>query len=154
VTDAIETLRSAHSVLVIDWPSPDVPESLARAGFQVIVKGGPGPRDYAVRELVDGELVARALGEVPSRIDLVYAHRPEPELAAIVAGAKQLGARTLWWQSGLSGPVGAGGPDKDPKGVWVEEEQSRRIRALAESEGLAYVDDVYIADAVRELSAR
>jgi len=148
VTDAIETLRSAHSVLVIDWPSRDVPDSLARAGYRVVVKGGPGPRDYAVRELVDGDVVARALGEAPSGVDIVYAHRPEDELAGIVASAQQLGAGALWWQSGLSGP-----DTKDPRGVWVEEAQSRRIRALAESEGLAFVCDVYIGDAARELAA-
>jgi hypothetical protein len=44
-----EILKTANTILVIDWPSKDVPESLARAGFQVIVKGGPGPGDYCLR---------------------------------------------------------------------------------------------------------
>ncbi len=46
-----QILECAHSILVIDWPSKDVPESLARAGFHVIAKGGPGPEDYSAYEV-------------------------------------------------------------------------------------------------------
>ena len=144
MTDAVQSLRDARSVLVIDWPSRDVPESLARAGYQVIVKGGPGPNAYRVQELRGGELAAGEPGGAPEHVDIVYAHRPEPELAGIIAGAKQLGAGTLWWQSGR-----ADADTDDPKGCWVSEAQSERMRALAESEGLHYIDDVYIGDAAR-----
>jgi hypothetical protein len=34
-----------QTILVIDWPSKEVPETLARAGFRVVVRGGPGPED-------------------------------------------------------------------------------------------------------------
>jgi CoA binding domain len=146
MVDAADTLRATHSVLVIDWPSPDVPESLARAGYTVTVKSGPGPRDFSARELRDGEVISRRLDEPPADIDLVYAHRPVEELAGIVAIAKQLGATTLWWQSGLSGPG-----VRDPTGCWATEAQSRQARQIAETAGLAYVDSVYIADAVRGL---
>ena len=146
--EAVQTLREANTILVVDWPSADVPESLTRVGRRVIVKGGPGPRDYSVRELRDGEMVARPLGEPPDRIDLVYAHRPEAELPGIISMAKQLGARTLWWQTGMSDA-----DSKDPRGCWVSETQSRRGRELAESEGLDYVDDVYIGDAARAVGA-
>jgi hypothetical protein len=44
---AARVLAETRSVLVIDWPSRDVPVSLAFAGFTVFVKGGPGPADYA-----------------------------------------------------------------------------------------------------------
>lgn len=144
MNETIETLRAVDSILVVDWPSADVPDSLARAGHKVIVKGGPGPRDYTARELREGEIVARPLAEAPDHVDLVYAHRPKAELGGIIAIAKQMGARALWWQSGLSDR-----DTKDPRGCWVSEAQSRRLRELAESQGLGYVDDVYIADAAR-----
>ena len=34
-----ETLKNIDIVLVIDWPTKDVPESLALAGFDVVVSG-------------------------------------------------------------------------------------------------------------------
>jgi hypothetical protein len=110
----------------------------------VYVKSGPGPSDWSLREIRDGEIVSRPQGRAPERADLVYAYRPETELAAIISTAKGLGAATLWWQSGRSGADTA-----DPRGCWVGDEQSRRIRALAEGAGLVYVDDLYIGDAAR-----
>ena len=144
VSKAVQTFRDARRVLVIDWPSPDVPDTLVRTDHQVFVKEAPGSRDDSLRELSDGEVVVRPLGEAPQRVDVVYAHRPEGELAGIIATAKQLGARLLWWQSGVSG---AG--TKDPNGCWTSDEQSQRVRELAVTAGLRYVDDVYIADAAR-----
>ena len=38
-------------MLVVDYPSKDVPETLARGGFAVTVQGGPGPEDYVDYEL-------------------------------------------------------------------------------------------------------
>jgi sugar phosphate isomerase/epimerase len=146
--DPAETLRACRSVLVIDWPSADVPESLARAGRTVIVKGGPGPRDYSARELRDGELVTRRIDGPPGHIDLVYAHRPLAELVGIAALAKQLGAKGVWRQSGLSGPE-----SKDPRGCWLPAEESRQGREIVESAGLRYVDDVYIGAVARGLGA-
>ncbi len=49
--DPRQILKCAHSILVIDWPSKDVPESLDRAGFHVIAKGGPDPEDYSAYEV-------------------------------------------------------------------------------------------------------
>jgi len=137
-------LAETRSVLVIDWPSRDVPASLAFAGYTVFVKGGPGPADYAAWELDSGEPVSRPLGREPDRVDLVYCHRPFGELPGIVALAGRLGARALWWQTGLTG-----GGGKDPAGCWVPPEESRQARELAAAAGLRYIDDVYIADAVR-----
>jgi predicted CoA-binding protein len=134
MNEALRILREAESVVLVDWPSPEVPESLVRGGFTVFVKGGPGPRDYAARELSDGDVVSRPLGERPARADLVYAYRPVEELPNIVVIGKELDARALWWQSDTASP-----------------EDSRRARELAQGAGLAYVDDVYIVDAVREL---
>src|SRR5215471_1729901 len=140
---AARILAETRSVLVIDWPSRDVPVSLAFAGYTVFAKGGPGPADYAVWGLDSGEPVSRPLGREPDRVDLVYCHRPFGELPGIVALAGRLGARAFWWQTGLTG----GG--KDPAGCWVPPEESRQARELAAAAGLRYIDDVYIADAVR-----
>jgi PhnB protein len=149
MTDAEGFLRAARSVLVVDWPSRDVPDTLARAGYTVIVKSGPGPDDYAVQELHLGRVLARELGRAPERADLVYAHRPLEELPAIVALAQETGAKAVWRQSGLAS---AGTPN--PRGCWVSDEESRRARDLLESTDLGYVDDLYIADVVRGLVAQ
>ena len=82
----------------------------------------------------------------PTNVDLVYCHRPLGELPGIVVLAKDLGAQTVWCQSGLANSAA-----KDPKGCWVPDEASRQARTIVESAGLGYVDDVYIADAVRRL---
>ena len=141
-------LRDARSVLVVDWPSPDVPDALLAAGYEVFVKGGPGPRDYAVRERsADGSILSRPVGEAPAGVDLVYAHRPLAELDGLIAMAVSLQARALWWQSGLSQDGG-----RDPYGCWVSPAEAAPARAAAEAAGLQYVDDVYVGDAVRALA--
>jgi hypothetical protein len=113
VTEAECILEAAGSVLVVDWPSRDVPDTLARAGYRVVVKGGPEPDNYSARELRDGEVEVRDLGRRPERVDLVYAHRPLGELPGLIATANALEAQALWCQSGLAGPG-----TKDPKGCW------------------------------------
>jgi hypothetical protein len=40
VTAGEQLLESANSVLLLDWPSRDAPDTLARAGYEVVVKGG------------------------------------------------------------------------------------------------------------------
>ena len=77
-------------------------------------------------------------------MDLVYCHRPFSELPGIVTLAGRLGARAFWWQTGLTSDGG-----KDPSGCWTPTEESLQARKLAAAAGLAYVDDVYIADTVR-----
>jgi len=149
VNEPLEVLARAASVLVIDWPSRDVPDSLARAGYAVTVKSGPGPQDFTAQELRDGEVVPRPVGRRPHGVDVVYSHRPLDELPGIVATAQELGAEVVWWQSGLVDEH-----TKDTKGCWVSEDSSHRARTIVESAGLQYVDRAYIADVVRELSAR
>jgi predicted CoA-binding protein len=144
VGDVAAILESAHTVLVVDWPSRDVPDTLASAGYGVIVSGGPEPDNYSVYEARDGEVVVRFVGHAPYQVDLVYVHRPLAELAGLVPAAVGLGATALWWQSGRS-PDG----ERDPRGCWVAVEDSAAARRMVEDAGLQYVDDVYIADAVR-----
>jgi hypothetical protein len=144
MADPVQMLHDARSALLIDWPSTDVPETLAGAGYAVTVKGGPEPDKYSDWELQDGAVVVRHVGRPPTHADIVYAHRPLEELAGIVALATQVGALVVWWQSGR-----ASREARDPRGCWVSEEDSQRARSIVESAGLEYVDDVYIADAVR-----
>ena len=147
--DPVEVLKNVRTVLVIDWPSKDVPEELALAGFHVYVQGGPGPTDYSVYELNDGRVVARHIGRPPERAELVYSYRPLSELQQIVARAKALQAETIWTQSGLR----AAGTN-DPKGCWVPEEELELTRQLVESAGLRYLSEPYIGDVARKVAAR
>ncbi len=145
MTGAAKILQDSASVLVIDWPSREVPEALVMAGLTVFVKGGPGPGDYSTWEIGGDEATAaRKLAGPPEQADLVYFHRPFSELPSIIALAQALGARALWRQSGRT-PDGA----RSPAGCWVTGEESQQGRELAAAAGLAYVDNVYIADAVR-----
>ncbi len=141
-----EMFRTVGTVLVIDWPTKEVPEVLTLAGFHVVVRGGPGLEDYSVYELNGGEVVARHVGRPPERVDLIYSYRPISELPETISTAKNLHAQTIWTQSGLSAAE-----VKDPKGCWVPEEELRSARHLVQAAGLNYVSEPYIADVVRQL---
>jgi predicted CoA-binding protein len=138
VGDAGQVLDTARTVVVVDWPTKDVPETLARAGYTVLVKGGPEP-----------DVVPRRTGEAPAAADLVYSYRPVGELPGIVAMAREFGAGAVWLQSGL-----ASDGTKTPQGCWMDQATSREARAIVESAGLTYVEAPYIADAVRSRGAR
>jgi predicted CoA-binding protein len=147
--DAKRILEAAKSVLVVDWPLRDVPETLARAGYTTVEHGGPEPDNYSVYEVRAGEVVTRRVGRAPDHADLVYTHRPVDELAEIVSFAEAIGATAVWFQSGLAKD---GTPDK--KGCWLPDAESQRAREIVESAGMSYIQEPYIADAVRDLAAR
>jgi hypothetical protein len=144
VTDVESILAAAHSFLVIDWPTRDVPDTLARAGYEVVVHGGPGPEDYTAYEVDGDAVIQRQVGRPPRSADVVYTHRPLEELPEVVEAALSVGARVVWVQSGR-GPDG----EKDPTGCWMAAEAAAGARALVEAAGLEYVDAPYIAGAVR-----
>ncbi|HEV2240314.1 MAG TPA: CoA-binding protein [Streptosporangiaceae bacterium] len=141
-----EILQNAGSVLLVDWPSRDVPETLVRAGYQVFVKGGPGPDDYTAEELRGEEVLSRPLGRPPEHADLVYSYRPIEELPDVNAIARQVGATAVWHQSGKD----SAGAD-DPRGCSLTWTDSQVARAIVESAGLTYIEGPYIADTVRRL---
>lgn len=141
-----DVFRNVHTVLVIDWPDKEVPELLARAGFQVVVHGGPGPEDYSAYEVKNGQVVARHVGSPPERADLVYSYRPLDELPAIIDQAKALHALTIWTQSGM-----AASGSEDRKGCWLPENDLERARELIQAAGLSHVAAPYIGDSVREM---
>src|SRR2546430_2403457 len=118
MTDARKVLERSRRIVLVDWPSRDVPDTLVRAGFSVVVRDGPGPADYAAQVLEDGQVVSHPGAGRPSGADLVYAHRPTTELPRIVALAQELGAFAVWRQSGMRRD-GA----KDPTGCWVPDEE-------------------------------
>jgi predicted CoA-binding protein len=141
-----QTLQSAKTILVIDWPSKDVPESLVRAGFEVIVRGGPGPEDFSVYELKGDAIVGRRTGRAPENVDLVYSYRPLGELPGITDFAVKLHAKAIWSQSGVL-PNGA----DDPRGCWLSPKDLDTARASVEAAGLSFVHEPYIGDVAREL---
>jgi predicted CoA-binding protein len=148
IMDWKELLRDVRSVLVVDWPSRDIPETLARGGFDVVVRCGPGVDDYSIYESDRSGTVTRREGRAPEKVDMVYAHRPLSELPTIIATAKALHAKAIWTQSGLSGPA-----SKDPCGCWMPEEEYQWARELVRLAGIAYFSEPYIADAVCEVRA-
>jgi hypothetical protein len=148
MTDPAAILAATAHVVVVDWPTRDVPDTLARAGLTCTVKSGPAPDDYTAYELRDGILATRRIAR-PSRADLVYAHRPLAELSTIVELARQLAAKAIWIQSGRASDGTA-----DPKGCWLASEDSNQARGIVEGAGLAYLDHPYIADVARSAMLR
>ncbi|HEY8135316.1 MAG TPA: CoA-binding protein [Candidatus Limnocylindrales bacterium] len=126
MTDYHELLATATSFLLIDWPSRDVPDTLARHGYRVASADGPRDDEYNAYELADGEVRVRPLDAAPHMIDIVYAHRPLAELERIVEQARALNARAVWLQSG-----------------------SPQAREIVERAGLMYFDSPYLPDAIR-----
>jgi predicted CoA-binding protein len=149
VGEAEQILREAGTILIVDWPTRDVPDTLARAGYTVLVKGGPEPDNYWIYEVQDGEVASRRTGQAPAAADLVYSYRPVGELPGIVAMALLLGAGAVWLQSGV-----ASDGTKAPDGCWMGQAASREARAIVESAGLRYVESPYIADEARRLGSR
>ena len=116
---------------MVDWPSREVPDTLARAGYEVIVHGGPSPDDYSAYLVEDGEVVVRPTGHPPARADLVYSYRPIDELPRIVEQAQLLGARAVW--------------------VQLPMDEAGAARSIVEAAGLEFVDSPYLPEAVRAL---
>ena len=124
-----ELLRDATMAYVIDWPSRDIPDSLARAGIRTFVHGGPRPDqvdEFVVGEGGDVELMNH--GVMPDRADFVYTYRPIGDLPNVIAAAQELGARAVW-----------------------NHEPSGEARRLVEEAGLEYVEGPDLAEEVRRV---
>ncbi len=145
MTDPSGVLAAAQSFLLVDWPTREVPDALALAGYEVHAHGGPGPEDYFAYEVVDGEVAERRVGEPPVQADVVWTFRPLDELREIVEAALSVGARVVWVHSGL-----AAGGEKDPTGCWLPADAAAGARAMVEGAGLEYLDRPYVAGAVRD----
>jgi predicted CoA-binding protein len=132
LTAAIALLRSARSVVVVDWPSREVPESVARLGLAVTAV--EGPNRYRVYELTEGGGVRVSRGERPAKADLVYAYRPLSELAEIISVALDLGAQAVWLDH-------------------LDRDESAQARLTVESSGLKMVSEPPLAEAARAVAA-
>jgi len=105
------------SVLIVDWPSQEVPRALLAAGFDVFSAnlaagtasqysvGSAGSHANGVEVLPpqhDGDppLLITRLAAMPEHVDVVALYRPAEEHARIAQRAADLGARTLWVQLG------------------------------------------------------
>jgi predicted CoA-binding protein len=126
MSDYRRLLSTSTSILLIDWPSRDVPDTLARHGFSVVAQEGESR--YVQYQVVDGDVVARPLDGSPRRADIVYCHRPIAELSGIIELARELNARSVWLESG-----------------------SPQARQMVEAAQMLYFDSPHIADAVREV---
>ena len=111
--DPKQILRSAKSILLVDWASSSVPRTLVEAGFTVFCAS---PGRYSLAELVseppeginsndivppaqneNGYLVFRRLDDGPSQVDIVNVYRPEKEHERIIANyVVPLGAKAMW----------------------------------------------------------
>lgn len=107
------------SVLIVDWPSQDVPRELLAAGFDLFsanLAAGTASRysigERSASENTDGvevlppqrdgdpPLVISRVAALPEHVDAVALYRPAPEHAAIAQRAVDLGARMVWVQLG------------------------------------------------------
>jgi len=118
MTTTPEVLAQSRSVLLIDYPGRAVPEAFARAGLETSAHEGPAHDEYYTYKFVHGEIVRSHVGVAPAHVDLVYTYRPVEELADIVAFARELGARA----------------------VWFTENDAEQARKIVEDAGLAFVD--------------
>jgi len=146
MTDVARLLGGAITILLIDWPSRDVPDTLARHGFNVVSHDGAGATEFNSYTVDGDEVRIDHVGRLPERADIVYTHRPIDELPEIVDTAKSVDARAVWIQSGRDA---AGG--KDPRGCWFPRDESSRARGIVEGAGLDYVESPYIGDVIRTL---
>ena len=141
VTDAKKVLEAAKRILLIDWPNPNVPKTLIKAGFEVFCYS---PDRYSLAESVpeypqdvnqknifppankeDGYLVFRPLDGAPDSVDIINIYRPEEEHAGIIAKhVLPLHAKVLWLQSA----------------------KSSNTRLLAEKHGLIFIEGDDIAE--------
>jgi hypothetical protein len=122
-------LKATQSILLVDWPSRDVPDTLARAGFTVVAQEGPDA--YVTYARVGDRVEPRAGADRPASADLVYAYRPLDELPDIIVLAGELGAGAIWLQSaGTAGEFDV-------------------ARQAVEGAGMVFVSGLDIADAVR-----
>jgi len=128
--DHKDILKGAKTILLVDWPNPEVPKSLLGAGFTVF---GYSPDRYSVIEQGDnGELVFKKLNEQPASVDIVNVYRPEEEHADIINNrVLPLKAKILWLQP----PV-----------------VSAKTAALASKHHLVFVEDSDIAEVAKSIS--
>lgn len=145
-----EVLRDSRRIGLVDWPSPRLPATLVRAGFEVVsfnrlrntaaayswyareqdLPGIEGATVIAAGEELDGYLLIAPLPVAPTEVDILSVYRPPDEQPALARLAIELGAKALWVQPGSTSP---------------------EARSIAEAAGLLYVDDADIMETLNQL---
>ena len=126
--DPAAILGAARAVLLVDWPSADVPRALIEAGLTVF---GYSPSRYSTAQIAGDRLVFNPLDAHPAHVDVVCTYRPAAEMSDIVTSlVLPSGARTLWLQ-----PPNTSG----------------EARRLAAEHGLAFIEGVDIAAIARAM---
>lgn len=119
-------LSGVRTILLVDWPTPEGPATLIRAGYAVYGHEPDGLREHVIDEaagrfpLEGGEFLADRMVDEVSGVDLVCTFRPPEEQVEMVEDAIDRGARVFWVEPG--------------------EGTSEEARAAAEAAGLAFVD--------------
>lgn len=138
--EPLQILRSAKTILLVDWPDPGIPRALIKAGFKVFsfspggyssVRLVPDPKagqsSFPPRNAGEtGYLVFEKLDGNPDAVDIVNVYRPEGEHAGIIEKhVLPLHAKALW----LHPPI-----------------TSASTRAIAERNKLIFIEGVNIAE--------
>jgi predicted CoA-binding protein len=102
MTSVLELIpEKIEAILLVDWPSPEIPRTLVNAGFTVF-SYSPEKYSQALIEITapgEFELIFRQMDHSPGAIDLVLIYRPPEEHEAIIKGhVLPLGARVIWLQ--------------------------------------------------------
>ena len=134
MTDPIELLRGVKHVVLQDFPDPDVPEALVRAGLSVTVYGGPEPTDVVELRLQDDAVNATETGRKPDAADLLSVYRPLSEIDTVVAEATRLGVRAVRRQPAANELA----------------DTPRRWRDAVTAAGLDYLDSPPIVEVARK----
>src|SRR3954452_10966496 len=100
MTDVSRILAETKTVVLVDWPSREVPDTLARRGLTVIAN--EGPETYTAYDADGNDVRTRSVEGLPQSAELVYAYRPIDELPDIVQMATAVGAKALWLQGDLA----------------------------------------------------
>ena len=133
MTDVSRLLAETKTVVLVDWPSREVPDTLARCGFTVIAN--EGAETYMAYEAEGNNVTTRSVAGLPQSAQLVYAYRPIDELPDIVQTATAVGATTVWLHvEGDLAPADA-----------------TRARELVERAGLVFVAGPSIVEAAQAL---
>jgi predicted CoA-binding protein len=94
-----QVLKKAKTILLVDWPNPDVPRALLEAGFTVY---SYSPDKYSVARLEGNDVLFEKLEGSPGQVDIVNVFRPEKELPEITEKhVIPLKAKILWLQPPL-----------------------------------------------------
>lgn len=90
-----------QSILLVDWPSRDIPLKLVQSGFTVFSYSPDGYHQafVTVTGNSNDELVFHPMNKPPVAVDLVMIYRPSEEHASIIRDhVIPLGAKVLWLQ--------------------------------------------------------